>query len=199
MDNAFDQRLLDTFLNKIFSPKSFDENFSLAKPENSGAIVAPEGTKPSDFQTWVAERLPPVQKPSFMGLPDNAETVLLAAQGREMIRKCLLGMTKEQEAAKLQLEGEPESFLRPAWMNSLLNQAQAWLSQLPKGLSVKMSDPRDPLARYFARESTRGASLLKKVRQNIESIIEVCEGRAKQTNATRNVQNLDKFSCFRKK
>jgi len=83
MDNAFDQRLLDTFLNKIFSPKSFDENFSLAKPENSGAIVAPEGTKPSDFQTWVAERLPPVQKPSFMGLPDNAETVLLAPKAEK--------------------------------------------------------------------------------------------------------------------
>ena len=99
-----------------------------------------------------------------MGLPDNAETVLLAAQGREMIRKCLLGMTKEQETVKLNLDGEPEAFLRPAWMSSLLSQAQLWLNQLPNSLQIKMMNQRDPLARYFTRETTRGVSLLKKVR-----------------------------------
>ena len=36
-----------------------------------------------------------------MGLPDNAETVLLTAKGRDLIRKVLLGMTKEQESAKV--------------------------------------------------------------------------------------------------
>ena len=185
MDNIFDQRLLDTFLNKIFTAKSFDESFQLAQPESSDQIIAPEGTKATDFQTWVVQKLPKVQKPSFLGLPDNAETVLLAAHGRDMIRKCLLGMTKEQETAKLHLDGEPEAFLRPAWMSSLLNQAQTWLTQLPSAPGNKMMDPRDPLARYFTREISRGVSLLKKVRANLKEIIDVCEGRMKQTNETR--------------
>jgi dynein heavy chain 1 len=185
MDNAFDQRLLDTFLNKIFTAKSFDGNFSLAKPDSSAEITAPEGTKPQDFQNWVVKQLPNVQKPSFMGLPDNAETVLLAARGRDMIRKCLLGMTKEQETAKLHLDGQAEAFLRPAWMSSLLNQAQLWLNQLPKPPQMPMLDPRDPLARYFTREINSGVKLLKKVMVNIKEVIDVCEGRMKQTNETR--------------
>jgi len=185
IDNAFDQRLLDTFLGKIFTAKSFDENFQLAKPESSDQILAPEGTKAADFQTWVAQKLPAVQKPSFMGLPDNAETVLLASQGRDMIRKCLLGMTKEQETAKLQLGDEQDSFLRPAWMSELLIQTQLWKSQLPAAPKMPMLDPRDPLARYFTREIGRGVSLLKKVQANISDIIDVCEGRMKQTNQTR--------------
>lgn len=185
MDNVFDQRLLDSFLSKIFTGKSFEEAFVLANPENSNALSAPGGTKAADFQTWIAQNLPAIQKPSFMGLPDNAETVLLATRGREMIRKVLLGMTKEQEKAKLNLDGQPDAFLRPAWMSSLLTQAQIWMSNLPGSLQIPMMDQRDPLARYFTRESSRGAALLKTVRSNISEIINICEGKSKQTNESR--------------
>lgn len=185
MDNVFDQRLLESFLDKIFTKKSFDDTFVLANPENSDALEAPSGTKAADFQSWIAKNLPVVQKPSFMGLPDNAETVLLATKGREMIRKVLLGMTKEQEKAKLNLGNQPDAFLRPAWMSSLMSQAQIWMSNLPASLQVPMMDQRDPLARYFTREATRGSKLLNKVRKNIQEIMDICEGKAKQTNESR--------------
>merc|ERR1711935_51398 len=100
MDNPFDQRLLDTFLAKLFRPATFEDSFVLATPEGGVApIQVPDGTKVQSYKDWI-QQLPQLQKPSFMGLPDNAETVLLTAKGRDLIRKVLLGMTKEQESAK---------------------------------------------------------------------------------------------------
>merc|ERR1712123_4612 len=132
MDNPFDQRLLDTFLAKLFRPATFEDSFVLATPEGGVApIQVPDGTKVQSYKDWI-QQLPQLQKPSFMGLPDNAETVLLTAKGRDLIRKVLLGMTKEQESAKLNLDGGAETFLRPAWMSSLLNQATAWSVKLPQ-------------------------------------------------------------------
>ena len=72
----------------------------MAKPEGVDAIQVPDGTKVGAYKDWI-QKLPQLQKPSFMGLPDNAETVLLTAKGRDLIRKVLLGMTKEQESAKV--------------------------------------------------------------------------------------------------
>ena len=100
MDNPFDQRLLDTVLAKLFKPATFEDSFILAKPEGNSPIQVPDGTKVSSYKDWI-QQLPQLQKPSFMGLPDNAETVLLTAKGRDLIRKVLLGMTKEQESAKV--------------------------------------------------------------------------------------------------
>ena len=84
----------------MFKPATFEENFILAKPEGVDAIQVPDGTKVGAYKDWI-QKLPQLQKPSFMGLPDNAETVLLTAKGRDLIRKVLLGMTKEQESAKV--------------------------------------------------------------------------------------------------
>ena len=100
MDNPFDQKLLDSFLQKLFNPSTFDSSFTLAEPEGSTKIQVPDGTKVGIYKDWI-QQLPQIQKPSFMGLPDNAETVLLTSKGRDLIRKVLLGMTKEQESAKV--------------------------------------------------------------------------------------------------
>ena len=50
MDNPFDQRLLDTFLVKLFNPETFEPNFILAEPEGGGAIKVPDGTKSNSFK-----------------------------------------------------------------------------------------------------------------------------------------------------
>merc|ERR1719378_1109823 len=93
-------------------------------------------------------------------------------------------MTKEQESAKkmfnmylrLNLDGGAETFLRPAWMVKL--------PQEPKSLQF---DPRDPLARYFAREVQTGIKLLRQVKKHLSNLIAVCEGKMKQTNETRDL------------
>lgn len=76
IDNDFDQRLLHSFLMKLFTPKSFEGDFSLvANAEGTiGHIVMPDGTRRDHFLKWI-ESLPDRQTPSWLGLPNNAEKV----------------------------------------------------------------------------------------------------------------------------
>ena len=74
------------------------------------------------------------------------------------------------------MDGGAETFLRPAWMSSLLNQAQAWIVKLPQEPKSLQFDPRDPLARYFAREVQTGIKLLRLVKKHLGELVAVCEG-----------------------
>lgn len=113
IDNDFDQRLLNTFLDRIFTKGSFDSEFKLAlKVDGHKDLKMPDGIRsvPSlgkhsqqsgfitdavmavrlftisircsreEFMHWV-EMLPDTQTPSWLGLPSNAEKVLLTTQG----------------------------------------------------------------------------------------------------------------------
>jgi len=88
VDNDFDQQTLQAFVNAIFTPRAYEANFELARlpagSDGSAArvVYAPEGTSLADFMAWINE-LPARQSPAWLGLPPNAETVLLVAQGRE--------------------------------------------------------------------------------------------------------------------
>ncbi len=46
---------------------------------------------------------------------------------------------------------------------------------------------KDPLFRFFEREVNSGSRLLTNVRNDLENIVSVCEGRKKQTNYLRSV------------
>lgn len=111
VDNEFDQRLLNTFLERLFTTKSFDSEFKLAcKVDGHKDIQMPDGiryapaycdrhgrdrhlptlhvtaspnvlfSRREEFVQWV-ELLPDTQTPSWLGLPNNAERVLLTTQG----------------------------------------------------------------------------------------------------------------------
>lgn len=52
IDNLFDQRLLQSFLNKLFTPKSFEADFALVAnidngPNGNRHITMPDGTRRS--------------------------------------------------------------------------------------------------------------------------------------------------------
>ena len=81
VDNKFDQALLDSFLNDLFSPHSFDKNFNLCD-----GLLAPEGTKRKDFMKWV-EELPNNNTPAWMGLSASAENVILENKGKDILSK----------------------------------------------------------------------------------------------------------------
>ena len=87
-------------------------------------------------------------------------------------------------------------------MSSLLNQATTWTAKLPVEPKTLQFDPRDPLARYFAREVQTGIKLLRQVKKHLSNLIAVCEGtflffcslfqlylkgKMKQTNETRDL------------
>lgn len=50
-------------------------------------------------------------------------------------------------------------------------------------------DNQDPLFRFFEREVKMGAKLLQDVRQDLADVVQVCEGKKKQTNYLRTLIN----------
>lgn len=53
----------------------------------------------------------------------------------------------------------------------------------------RASTEQDPLFRLFVRESQVGRKLLLQVRKDLSNVIEVCEGRLKQTNHLRTLMS----------
>lgn len=87
VDSDFDQRILDSFVDNLFTAKSYNVDFDLV-PGNTGfqTLLAPEGTKIEQFMTWV-NALPEREPPAWLSLPPTAERVIAIAQG--MFRICL--------------------------------------------------------------------------------------------------------------
>ncbi|XP_075700360.1 cytoplasmic dynein 1 heavy chain 1 [Rhinoderma darwinii] len=198
IDNEFDQRLLNTFLERLFTTSSFDRDFKLAcKVDGHKDIQMPDGIRRDEFVQWV-ELLPDTQTPSWLGLPNNAECVLLTTQGIDMISKMLKMQMLEDEDDLAYAETEKKqrtdstSDGRPAWMRTLHTTACNWLSVIPQTLNHlrrTVDNIKDPLFRFFEREVKMGAKLLQDVRQDLTDVVQVCEGKKKQTNYLRTLIN----------
>ncbi|KAF0303391.1 Dynein heavy chain, cytoplasmic [Amphibalanus amphitrite] len=183
IDNEFDQRLLSSFLDKLFTPASFDAEFALvagAGPDGKD-IGMPEGIRRDQFLQWV-EQLSDRQTPAWLGLPNNAEKLLLTTRGTDMVASLLrmqlleddgeAAYVDEREAEKRQADA------RPAWMRVLHNSGRTWSQLLPSQLQTlrrTVDNIRDPLYRYFEREVNIGAKLLSLVQNDIRDIIAICE------------------------
>jgi len=83
VDSDFDQRILDAFVDKLFTPAAYNVDFDLV-PTIGGdhALGAPDGTKLEHFLSWV-QRLPDREPPSWLSLPPTAERVIAVAQGAQ--------------------------------------------------------------------------------------------------------------------
>lgn len=81
------QRLLTSFLKKLFTAHSFETDFALVgNVEGGGNITMPDGTRRDQFLKWI-ENLSDRQTPSWLGLPNNAEKVLLTTLGTDLVSK----------------------------------------------------------------------------------------------------------------
>uniref|UniRef100_A0A8C0U1N3 Cytoplasmic dynein 1 heavy chain 1-like n=2 Tax=Cyanistes caeruleus TaxID=156563 RepID=A0A8C0U1N3_CYACU len=81
---------------------------------------------------------------------------------------------------------------RPAWMRTLHTTASNWLHLIPQTLNHlkrTVENIKDPLFRFFEREVKMGAKLLQDVRQDLADVVQVCEGKKKQTNYLRTLIN----------
>ena len=205
IDNEFDQRLLTSFLNKLFTMKSFETDFVLVDnvtglDSSKDVITMPEGIRRDQFLHWT-ETLSGRQTPSWLGLPDNAEKVLLTHQTSCTISKLLkLQMLEDDEDQIIYTETEQTgdrvqmvvkrrtsetSDGRPAWMRMLLNSTVNWLRLLPPSLPVlrrTVDNIKDPLYRFFEREVNSASRLLDTVRHDLNDVVLICKGEKKQTN-----------------
>ncbi|KAF8560528.1 hypothetical protein P879_02533 [Paragonimus westermani] len=196
IDNSFDQRLMETFLSVLFTESSFEHDFQLVSNvdgQSGKHISIPESSTREDLLTWI-HKLPDVQTPSWLGLPNNAEKVLLTNLGHEMtgnLLKMQEAITGDESLVSGAFDRKKSSVVsdsRPAWMRQLLSSASTWISLLPKNvkpLTRTTENLRDPLYRFFEREVNSGVNLLTCVRQDLEIVIAVCSGERKPTNRHR--------------
>lgn len=202
IDNDFDQRLLNSFLNKLFTKKSFDTDFSLVTGIGEGdktSIIMPEGIRRDHFLQFV-ENLSERQTPSWLGLPNNAEKVLLTNYGADLVAKLLkLQLLEDDDEVVVESQGKKKrssSDGRPAWMRTLLNSATTWLRLIPNNLPIlrrTVENIKDPLYRYFEREVNSASKLLEIVRHDLNDVVQICKGEKKQTNYHREIiSNLAK-------
>uniref|UniRef100_H3C202 Dynein cytoplasmic 1 heavy chain 1 n=1 Tax=Tetraodon nigroviridis TaxID=99883 RepID=H3C202_TETNG len=193
IDNDFDQRLLNTFLDRIFTKGSFDSEFKLAlKVDGHKDLKMPDGIRREEFMHWV-EMLPDTQTPSWLGLPSNAEKVLLTTQGTDMMGKMLkMQMLEDEDDLAYETEKKERtsstSDTQPAWMRTLHTTACNWLQLMPQSvnpLKRTVENIKDPLFRFFEREVKMGGKMLQDVRQDLSDVVQVCQGKKKQTNYLR--------------
>ncbi|KAF9287595.1 hypothetical protein BGZ68_001583 [Mortierella alpina] len=88
VDEEADQQLLESFVSSFFKAECYDLNFKLVESsgEDDAGLVAPEGTKMSQFLEWVDE-LPEREPPTWLRLPPNAERVLSTHKAITMLSK----------------------------------------------------------------------------------------------------------------
>ncbi|CAH1114572.1 unnamed protein product [Psylliodes chrysocephalus] len=195
IDNDFDQRLLHSFLNKLFTPKSFESDFALVANIDNGPggnrhITMPDGTRRDHFLKWI-ESLADRQTPAWLGLPNNAEKVLLTTRGTDLIAK-LLKMQQLEDDDELAYSIDDSSPTdpaqvdgRPSWMKTLHNSGATWVNLLPTSLQTlrrTVENIKDPLYRYFEREVNSASKLLTDVLHDLNDVLLICQGDKKQTN-----------------
>lgn len=190
IDNDFDQRLLLSFLTKLFTEKSFEADFPLVAnvdgPGDLRHITMPDGTRRDQFLKWI-EALADRQTPSWLGLPNNAEKVLLTTRGTDLISKLLkmqqledddeLAYTSDEGLDSMTRDPVQEDG-RPSWMKTLHNSASTWLKLLPQNLQTlkrTVENIKDPLYRYFEREVNSGSKLLQDVIHDLQDVVLICQ------------------------
>jgi dynein heavy chain 1 len=192
IDNEFDQRLMTAFLAKLFTKKSFDSDFKLVTGIEGGKSIAmPDGIRREQFVQW-ADNLSDQQSPAWLGLPNNAERVLLTIRGGDMISNLLKMQILEDDdelayAAPTEATDEEKKEVdgRPAWMKLINVSLSTWMRLVPKSVNTMrrtVENIKDPMFRFFEREVNAGAKLLNDVRQDMQEVMLICNGEKKPTN-----------------
>lgn len=204
VDNVFDHRLLKSFLEKFFTSRSFERDFALVDGRfgSTNNVVIPEGIRRDEFLSWVESLDHLSHSPTWLGLPPNAERVILFNLGQDIIRKLLRLQALEDEDEVLvtisQKAGDSSADsslvselsggdVRPTYMKTLAADVETWLNYLPNHLELlkrSVENIKDPLFRFFEREISCASRLLSEVRRDLRELQEICdpEKRVKQTN-----------------
>ncbi|EIN13444.1 dynein heavy chain protein 1 [Punctularia strigosozonata HHB-11173 SS5] len=194
VDSDFDQRVLDAFVDGLFTPSAYNVDFNLV-PGVSGsqALTAPDGTKIEHFLSWVTG-LPDREPPSWLSLPPTAERVIAIVKGNELLGNLRKMRTLEDDDDEAPIAGPAatQATQQPAWMRQLHERCKEWLALLPANfntLSKPTTENQDPLYRLFHREGMIGSKLLSQVRRDLTDVIKVCQGELKQTNHLRTLMS----------
>jgi dynein heavy chain 1 len=106
IDDEEDFQILTSLVNNFLRPAAFDDDFDIVKAiqptsdtgDVAEKLILPSGIGWKDFMDWV-NNLPEREPPTYLGLPANAEKLLLVGQAKEMVEKLslILGILDEGE------------------------------------------------------------------------------------------------------
>lgn len=83
IDDEGDFKLLGQLVSRLLTPEAYDVDHKLVDGPDGGLLV-PSGTNLQDFMGWI-HKLPEREPPTYLGLPANAEKLLLGGLGRSLI------------------------------------------------------------------------------------------------------------------
>jgi hypothetical protein len=91
------------------TPDAFEEGFNVigeVAGDKSVGVALPSGTSKADFLAWVNKELPEREPPTYLGLPANAEKLLLVAHAEEMLKgmKRVMDVLDEGESVMAEVE-----------------------------------------------------------------------------------------------
>jgi dynein heavy chain 1 len=93
IDDEGDFARLTQLVNSFLTPAAYEIGHVLVEgfagngldDAEDGSLVVPSGTTLKDFTVWI-QKLPEREPPTYLGLPANAEKLLLVGQGLSMIQ-----------------------------------------------------------------------------------------------------------------
>ena len=85
IDDEGDFNLLSGLVNQVFDPAAYEEEHELVSEPDGDGLKVPSGTSMKDFLGWV-DALPEREPPSYLGLPADAEKLLLVGQGEAAVK-----------------------------------------------------------------------------------------------------------------
>jgi dynein heavy chain 1 len=116
IDDEGDFTRLTQLVNSFLTPAAYDIGHKLVEgiagsgldDVEDGSLTVPSGTGLKEFMEWI-NRLPEREPPTYLGLPANAEKLLLVGLGRSMIQN--LGKITEllDEGEQLMAEAVTET------------------------------------------------------------------------------------------
>ncbi|KAF2682234.1 cytoplasmic dynein-like protein 1 heavy chain 1 [Lentithecium fluviatile CBS 122367] len=109
IDDEADFRTLASIVDQCMTPVAFEDNFKIVKDtEVSEGLELPSTTGWKDFMGWVNE-LPEREPPTYLGLPANAEKLLLVGQAGAMVGNLKRVLTMLDEGEQVMAEAEVEA------------------------------------------------------------------------------------------
>ena len=107
IDDEGDFNLLGDIVTRVFDPAAYENEHELVSNVDGGgeSLKVPQGTTIKDFLSWV-NRLPEREPPGYLGLPENADKVLLVGQGQKVVRDLSRVVDLLEESEEVQEQGE---------------------------------------------------------------------------------------------
>ncbi|XP_078258653.1 cytoplasmic dynein 2 heavy chain 1 isoform X2 [Rhinoraja longicauda] len=181
IDNIFDLRVLNSYLEQFFNPKAIAGSQSRSKNVASfpSSITVPKSCSIMDYRAIITH-LPEDDKPAYFGLPANIERSSQRIFSNQVISQLRI-LSRSMTAGY--------KFDREIWSNELSPILNLWkkLNQGSQLIHQKISPPNEmqgsPIQSFIALEQFNAICLVQSVHQSLAAMSKVIRGTSLLTSS----------------